>query len=525
MTEHRVVPADEDDDDVQRIDIKIGSEIVRTIDHAQDPFEKSGDILKGVDGLNPALRRKITRDMQKAYTGSGDAKSKKNEFDEVGAYNLFGVVLPPYNLDYLAKLFELSPPHASAVKAKVSNIVALGFDFVESPQTREKIGSVAEGKRDGVRKKLSRHKSELYEWIDACNTEDEFIETLIKVWTDYETTGNGYLEVGRKNTGEIGYIGHVPSTTVRIRKNRDGFVQMISNKAVFFRNFGDKTTKDPIGNDQRPNELVHLKKYSPTTGFYGVPDIISAKQAIAGNEFAGRFNLDYFENKAVPRYVITIKGGNLSASAERNLLEFFQTGLKGKNHRTLYVPLPAETPENKVDFKMEPVEAGTQDSSFVNYRKGNLSDILMSHRVPISKVGLAEGVSLAVARDADKTFKEQVCRPEQRILEKKLNKLVKEKTDAFLLKLNELTLTDEDTLSKMDERYLKMQVMVPNDIRVRRWGWEGLPDGDKKVDLKPQQGAEMRAQGNRERDSRRSAGATDSAGEGRNEQGAGRSAD
>src|SRR5690606_17436203 len=133
------------------------------------------------------------------------------------------------------------------------------------------------------------------------------------------------------------------------------------------------------------------------------------------------------------------------------------------------VPLPAEDKDRKVSFEMKPVEAGVQDASFVNYKKMNLNYILMAHRVPISKVGLAEGVSLAVARDADKTFKEQVCRPEQRIVERKLNKIFSEVTNLFDFKLNELTLTDEDTQSKIDERYLRMKVVVPNEIRAR-WG-------------------------------------------------------
>ncbi len=41
----------------------------------------------------------------------------------------------------------------------------------------------------------------------------------------------------------------------------------------------------------------------------------------------------------------------------------------------------------------------------------------------INKIGTPEGVNLAVARDADKTFREQVCRPAQMNLEKKLNNL------------------------------------------------------------------------------------------------------
>jgi len=529
----RTIAVDESGVEEELIEVRLGSVISRTvIDTDDDPFLKSAEDIKAMRGVSPALKRKTSREIQKSLRGTDGAKTKQieDEYVNLTGYTLFDVVTPPYNLDYLARLNEISSPHYAAIKAKVANIVSLGFDFVESPKAKRTLDEAeGEEKTAKIRRKMAKAKEEMLDWLDSCNEEDEFTETLIKIWTDYESTGNGYLEVGRKINNEIGYIGHIPSTVMRRRRGRDGFVQIISNKAVFFRNFGDQETTDPVGNDPRPNEVIHIKKYSPTNNFYGIPDIVAAQSAIAGNEFSSKFNLDYFENKAVPRYVITIKGGRLSETAERNILEFFQTNLKGKNHRTLYVPLPPDTENGKSEFKMEPVEAGTQDSSFNNYRKGNLNEILMAHRVPISKVGMAEGVSLAVARDADKTFKEQVCRPEQMILEKKLNKLFKEMTDIFVLKLNELTLTDEDTLSKMDERYLRWGVIVPNEVRAR-WGWTGLKDGDKavgmmqqaeaKLDSANQQGA--LANQTRTRDAERSSNASDTSGEARQVQGAGR---
>jgi len=311
---------------------------------------------------------------------------------------------------------------------------------------------------------------------------------------------------------------------MRVRRLRDGFVQLLYGKAVFFRNFGDQETVNPIaGGEDRPNEIIHLKKYTPTNNYYGIPDIVAASNAMAGNEFAGKYNLDYFENKAVPRYIITVKGAKLSTESERKLLEFFQVGLKGRNHRSLYVPLPSDTGDSKVEFKMEPIEAGAQESSFNTYRKMNRDEILMAHRTPINKIGTPEGISLASARDADKTFKEQVCRPAQDILEKKLNKIILEMTDALEIRFNELALTDEDTQSKIDERYLRMQVITPNEIRIRK-GMVPLENGDDPVQLKPQQQAEIRTQasGNRRRDQERQNNQPDISGEARNEQGVGR---
>jgi len=404
----------------------------------------------------------------------------------------------------------------------VAHIVGLGFDLVESHKAKRKMDKVSDKEQlDRMRLKLENYKTQIYEWLDGCNEDDTFVETMIKVMTDYETMGNGYLEIGRTVFGEIGYIGHIPATTIRIRKNRDGYVQLVSNKAVFFRNFGDVESENPI-NDGTPNEIIHFKKYSPTSGYYGVPDIIPAIPAIAGNKFAATFNLDYFENKAVPRYVIVIKGANLSPVAENSLIEFFE-GIKGKNHRTIYIPLPADRADNKVSFEMKPVEVGNQDSSFGDYRRSNISDILMANRVPISKVSISEGLGLAAARDADKAFSTQVVEPEQIIIEKKINKIFNEKTDALRFKLKEMSLFDEVAQAGIDQIYINAGAIVPNEIRAR-YGWSALPDGDKTVQQTAQEEADRKAnfELKRDRDQQRAAQATDSIGEGRNTQGEGR---
>lgn len=492
-----------------------------------DPFKQELTVIKSMDGLTSGKRRSLTA-MEKRYTGKENSKSKRIEDDIITGYNAFEVVAPPYNMDYLAKLYEKSAPHYSAVNAKVSNIVGLGFDFVPSNVTNQVLNERGDDKEwlKKFNKKLQKARVQLLDLFDSMNAEDEFSEVLQKVWKDYEATGNGYIEIGRQDNGTIGYIGHVPSKTIRIRRQRDGFIQIIANKAVFFRNLG-KTDENPLGGDDKPNELIHIKKYSPSSTFYGVPDIISALSAVAGNEFSTKYNLDYFENKAVPRHVIILKGATINPRLAKNILEFFETGLKGQNHRSLFVPLPGDTPDKKVSLEIEPVEAGVQDASFNNYRKANLSEILMAHRVPLSKVSTAEGTALAVARDADKTFKENVCQPEQKIAEKKLNKIVSEFTDLFKIKLNEMALTDENTQSQIDERRRKTGTETANEQRLRR-GQPAIEGGDELVDLNVQAkkiASDAAAEGNRERDSQRSASATDSAGEGRNSKGSGRASD
>jgi len=491
-----------------------------------DPFNIEGAELKKINGLSPTFRRKISRDIEKRFVGQDQAASQQNLLAQaITGYAMFDLVESPYNLDYLSRIYEISPYNYAAINAKVANIVGLGYTFVETRKANEALDNISDEKQlDRARRKLNKLRQDLESWLEETNEEETFIETLIKVYTDLEATGNGYLEVSRTTSGNIGYLGHIPAKTLRVRRLRDGFIQLLYGKAVYFRNFGDLETPNPITtSEDRPNEIIHFKKYTPMNNYYGIPDIIASQNAMAGNEFAGKYNLDYFENKAVPRYIITVKGAKLAPESERKLLEFFQVGLKGKNHRSLYVPLPADSPDSKVEFKMEPIEANSQESSFNVYRKSNRDEILLSHRVPISKIGLPEGVNLASARDSDKMFKEQVCRPAQDILEKKLNKIIAEKTDVLLIKFNELTLTDEDTQSKIDERYLRMQVITPNEVRIRK-GMVPIENGDKVVELKPQQAAEQTAQAmnSRQRTQQRDANSPDVSGEARNPKGEGR---
>lgn len=515
-----------------------------------DVFDKAWDESKVLKGMSPAFKRRQQR-LNKAYTipvdrdgnviqayaeaagtyasGNG-ANSKQLNPGEVfrNAYGFFDVITPPYNLYELAALYDLSFANHAAIDATVQNVVGLGYTFEQTAETTLMLDGKEQSAVDKAKKRINRLKMEMEVWLEELNDEDSFTSTLEKAYTDYKTTGNGYLEIGRITSGprkgQIGYVGHIPSTTMRVRRLRDGFVQIIADKVVYFRNYKG-TNPNPITNDSNPNEVIHIKDYSPLNTFYGVPDTISAINAIRGDLMAAQYNIDYFENKAVPRYIIVIKGAKLSQESEERLFQFLQTNIKGQNHRTLYLPLPVDQEGNKIEFEMHPIEASVQEGSFSEYRKDNRDDVFMAHQLPLSKMGAGDAGSLASALSNDRGYKEQVSRPAQTNLEKILNKIVKEETDIVKFKFKELTLTDETAQSQIDERYLQTQVVVPNEVRERI----GLPPrkgGDEPFEMKPQQVAEKtnaKAKSDKQGTSRR-ANASDSTSTptGRNPKGTGR---
>ena len=506
-----------------------------------DPFSKSWDELKNLSGIDNNFRRRTNRNLTKiditnsAYLDSANASPTGDESGSKqinpgtvyrNGYGLFDVITPPYNMYEFANFYDTNFANHAAIDAKVENVVGLGYRFDITDRTMLSFEMNEDQEMVGrARNRIERAKIVIRDWLESLNDDDSFTTTMEKIYTDLQATGNGFLEVGRKVNGEVGYIGHIPATTVRVRRLKDGFLQIIGNKIVYFRNFGARNP-DPVTGDTRPNEIIHLKQYSPLNTFYGIPDILAAMPSLIGDQLAAQYNIDYFENKAVPRYVITVKGAKLSADAEDKMFRFLQTGLKAQSHRTLYIPLPGDSDGNKVEFKMEPIENGIQEGSFKEYRKQNRDDILIAHQVPISKLGGSDSGSIAAALAQDRTFKEQVSRPAQKYLEKMVNKLVKEKTDVLELRFNELTLTDEIAQSQILERYVKTQVMTPNEARDKL----DLPqrsDGDEPFIMSPRQATDARANlaGNRQRDTERTNNNSDSPStlSGRNAQGEGRS--
>ena len=505
-----------------------------------DPFKKSWDDLKHLDGLDANFKRRAARLVKAEYTdsymdsanaiqsGTKDAKSKAINPGVVyrNAYGLFDVITPPYDLYELSSYYDTSFANHAAIDAKVENVVGLGYDFIVSDKTTLKLESSDDQESVArARKRIEKLKIQLRDWIESLNLDESFTSVMEKVATDYYATGNGYLEIGRTVNGEIGYVGHIPATTMRVRRLHDGFVQIVGNKVVYFRNYG-ATNQNPITGDPRPNEIIHIKEYSPLNTFYGVPDVIAAMPSLLGDTLAAQYNIDYFQNKAVPRYVVTLKGAQLSTESEDRLFRFLQTGLKGQSHRTLYIPLPGDSDTNKVEFNMEPIESGVQEASFSNYRIRNRDDILVAHQVPLSKLGGSDSAAIAASLAQDRTFKEQVSRPAQRNLEKIINKIIREKTDILELKFNELTLTDELQQSQILTNYVKNQIMSPNEARVAL----NLPereDSDEMIVLSARQAADANANNaqNRERDAQRQVAQADNTAttSGRNAKGEGRS--
>ena len=198
----RLESIEDEIDSVSTIDISNTSDWFhfQKLDGPQDdPFKIGLDEIKKLRGLGANFKRKINRDFSKAFVGTTGVGTQQNLLQQaISGYALFDLVEPTYNLEYLSKVYEVSTYNYAAINAKVSNIVGLGYMFTETSKAKDAIDAITDDKQlDRARLKIDRIKTQLDRWLDDCNEEESFTETLIKAYTDLEATGNGYIEVGR----------------------------------------------------------------------------------------------------------------------------------------------------------------------------------------------------------------------------------------------------------------------------------------------------------------------------------------
>ncbi len=393
----------------------------------------------------------MTEALMKAQIISDEERGRSQQLPEDGwrgEYESGEVKEPPYSLTALAELYEINSTHKACVDAKATNIVGLGHHFVPAhPEADES---------ERVR---------LEALFGSCNPEMTFTDLMRAVWTDVETVGNGYLEITRSAAGEVDGFYHVPATTIRVKSDRSGFVQIRDGRKRQFRNVGAEAVADPESGEA-PNEILHLRKYTPQSSYYGVPDVLPAVSAIAGDRAAAEYNVSFFEHNAVPRMAIICEGGQMSQALIQEIRRFMESEIKGQAHKTLVL----EVPNNGTKLRLEPLgSAQSEDAGFLDYRRANRDEILMVHRVPPSKITIVENANLANSRDQDKTFREQVVRPEQRRIEFRINRLLREQMGiaGWQFRFREMDLSEELQQAEIARIYTEIGVWTPEEVRAQ----------------------------------------------------------
>jgi PBSX family phage portal protein len=379
------------------------------------------------------------------------ASLKMTEDPFSGSYG-GGILEPPYNIEFLAHLMDHSNVLSQCVEAMETNIDAFGF-------TLKPVGR-ADPENDGIyTEEAEAERQRLLSFFAYCNPDIPYTQIRRRTRRDIESTGNGYWEVIRNAAGEISWIEHIESHTMRLvkldaeatpvkikirddeaneyreetyRKQFRRFVQIRNGAKVYFKEFGDpRVINYRTGNVAEAEEsahegfkpateVIHFKLYSPHSS-YGVPRWIGNLLAVLGSRQAEEVNYEYFENNTVPPLALLVSG-KLGEGTVKRIQDFVDDHMRGRKgfHKMLVVEaspsseaMPGVAPP-KVAIQFQPLsDAQQKDSLFDNYDQANREKIRSSFRLPPIYVGLTSDYTRATAHESKSIAEEQVFSPER----------------------------------------------------------------------------------------------------------------
>ncbi len=396
---------------------------------------------------------------------------------------------------------EYSSILQQCVDAYKTNIVEFGIE------ADYKIDINSDEIQKEIKEQAQSEWTRLDEFIRYLNM-DESPEVIIGyALDDREKTGNGYLEIIRDGIGRPVGIEYADTQYMRVCKKtvpeeveyimlENGqekkvtrwkrfrkYVQMVDNKKVYFKEYGDPrimnsaTGKfdDSTPENLRATEIYHMKIGS---GTYGKPRWIGNLISLYGARKAEELNLTYFTNGRHIPAAITVSNGKLDDTSYEALQDYMND-LTGTENAHKFLLLEAEgITEEKIingDEKITPAkveikslaEILQQDALFLEYDEKTRQKIRSSFRLPPLYTGESQDFNRATADTARKVTEEQVFQPERKALARALNTLFLEplRFKYVRLSVKAADFHDPVEIAKVLDPFIQAGGVAPNDLR------------------------------------------------------------
>ena len=432
---------------------------------------ESGDI-KTFDEIEAKKEEKSKTNGKKDF---GDINTDRLSETAQRFSGIAGLETPPYGMLNLTRLPLINTFHSRCIAVKATDVVGKGYRI-------ELIEGMAENEAQ---------KNELRDFVSNAPEEGRTFGQVTNNWVvDRYTTGNGAVEIARDMKKVPALFAHIPFYTLQAHEDGKRWCHIVGNDVIWFKRFGveqnyNKETGEEMSSfdrDKSAHELLLLQNYTSLSSYYGIPEIISAVGAIMGNKYEADYNLQFFQNNAIPRYVIIVRGGRFDEQLKKKIKDYFTREIKSHAHATLFIELPStdiNLPKVEVEFK--PLDIKDKDASFKLYRKSIIEEILVANGVPGYKLGLAIAGTLGgnLGEELIDNYVNGEIEPMQTEAEEMLYLVTKEFAPNYMLRWNDLDIKNEERLAKINTEYVKGSIISLNEAREAIDKTNVGPQGDK----------------------------------------------
>lgn len=289
--------------------------------------------------------------------------------------------------------------------------------------------------------KISRY--ELWEFTYSC----------------LELAGQVYWYIIKNNSG-------IPLQIIPLYPHR---VKIIPSKEDFIGGYIYRINDEDIGLEA--DEVIHFKRWHPLDDFYGLSAIEAGSLAITADLYAQIFNRQFYKNSARPDGLLKTEQRLNPAEAEE-ARKRWDMSFKGplKAHKVAVLG-------EGLDFKT--VSILPKDMEFLRQREFSRDEILSLFRVPPSLLGIYNKFK-ATSEEEEENFKLHTIHPKLVMIEGKINAellpMFGEDNKRLAFKFDPLVSKKDEEERERDEVDLKYGVLVPDEVRARRYGLPPHPD-------------------------------------------------
>ena len=373
---------------------------------------------------------------------------QRKSFLSLGQSLLFGeTVQKPTSKDYLDAFEASFLVHAcvSKIAKKIAN-------------TKFKLYKV--GGRAGSEKITEEKSHALLDLLAQVNPFTTKFAMLNLTQTYLELLGNSYwYKVRGERSDKILELWALRPDWVTIKQEEREFIKYYEYRM-------------PNGESQqfKPEDIIHFKQTNPKSSLYGLPTIKSAMDVVRTSIYASRWNMNFFNNSAIPDTIMITKTAMTSDEKKEFRIKWEDKYQGYKNAHKLGIL------SGEVEFKQ--LMMSMRDMEFGKLTDTTTQQLLTAFGVPKSILGI-QGMNRAEAEAHIYAFLSETIEPKIRSMIETLNEfLVPEFGENLYLDFVDPTPENRDAIVKEYESALKNNWMLRNEVRDRegllpmKGGWD-----------------------------------------------------
>ena len=347
--------------------------------------------------------------------------------------NNTGMLEHPFDMDAAKELLTVNPLHSTCIGVKRDSTVGMGFVTEEMRKARSRVGADPDAPEGGTMADLVNPVETKVDEVLDLLCDDSFQSVLNAVNEDYNSIANGYIEVVREyRNGPISALWYIPGECCHIYLdgghqyhyvvNTDGTERhwpRFGRTDSFLAN-ADKTGLYDVDPDSL-SEVIHFRKTSSLSPYYGVPNWISAISSIELITSLMQYKLDYFYNRGVPEFIFLYKG-NIEKDKWQEVVRKMNGHVgPGNSHKSLAFNDP--NPDAEIVVERLAMDNFSSEEEFIKTKESLDMALVSAHRVPPILAGILIPGKLGAVNEVPNSlaaFQTLVVGQDQRVFQRVL---------------------------------------------------------------------------------------------------------